>query len=267
MQSLADAGPLCRQLTAGDGPAVLVADFQTLNGTRRLSELLADSAGGRRIYQVDPLGALGGQRSYASVQDMAEESAAGFAAAESSDPADQQVFVVGHCSTTGLATRIANLLAGTRKVAAVLVGPTWPGNDHVTERFAEFQRKLGAGTGPCPDLDGDPADVVAGVEKIYRAGLEDMAAGLNLDPDNPSFTSVLATYRGWVAFLLACRNDQPVQVPAEAIPVSVLTAEPDFVLPGTSPGRCRVAALPPLERPDSVTPEVARLVLDQIAMR
>ncbi len=264
MQSSADAGPLCRQLTAGEGPAVLVADFQTLNGTRRLSELLADAATGQRIYQVDPLGALGGQRRYASLPEMAEESAAGFRAAEPSAATDNQVFVVGHCSTTGLGMRIANLVAGTRKVTAVLVEPTWPGDDHVTERFAEFQRKLSAGSNPCPDLDGDPWDCVVGVEKIYRAGLEELAAGLDLDPDNPSFTSVLGNYRGWVSFLLACRNDQPGPVPSDAVTVSVLTAEPGFVLPGTDPGRCQVVPTPPLERPDAVTPELAQLVLDQI---
>jgi hypothetical protein len=266
MQSSADAELLCRQLTAGEGPAVLVADFQTLNGTRRLSELLGDAAAGQRIYQVDPLGALTGKRLYVSLQDMADESTAGFRSFESPEATDQRVFVVGHCSATGLGMRVANLLADTREVTAILVQPTWPGTEHVTERFAEFQRKLGAGSGPCPDLEGDPWDCVEGIEKIYRAALVELAAGLNLDPDNPSFTSVLGTYRGWVSFLLACRNDQPAQAPSDAVTVSVLSSEPGFVFPGTSPGRCRVTPPPSLERPDAVTPELARLVLDQIAM-
>jgi hypothetical protein len=41
-------------------------------------------------------------------------------------------------------------------------------------------------------------------------------------------------------------------------------AHPGFVLPGSGPGRCRITPPPPAERPDAVTPDLARLVLDQI---
>ncbi|HST48392.1 hypothetical protein [Jatrophihabitans sp.] len=261
MRSSAEAGQICRQLTDGDGPAILVADFQAFNGAPRLSQLLSDAAPDRRIYQLDPLGALTGERRYAAVPEMAEESAAAF---ESSETSGQQVFVVGHCSATGLGIRVANLLAGTRDVTAVLVQPSWPGTEHVTERFAEFQGKLGASGRACPDLEGDPQDCVAGIEKIFRTGLVDLATRLDLDPDQPAFTDLLTTYRGWVSFLLACRNDQPAQIPADGVTVSVLTDEPGFVLPGTAPGRCRITPPPPLEKPDAVTPELAKLVLEQL---
>ncbi|MEO7260637.1 MAG: hypothetical protein ABI047_05185 [Jatrophihabitantaceae bacterium] len=264
MRSSTDAGPLCRQLTAGEGPAVLVADFQAFNGAPRLGQLLSDTAAGQRVYQLEPLGALSGERLYASLQEMADESAAAFCSFEASEATDQRVFVVGHCGATGLGMRIANLLAGAREVTAILVQPSWPGTEHVAARFAEFQGKLGADSSPCPDLEGDPWDCVAGIEKIFRAGLVELAAQLDLDPDHLSFTTLLGTYRGWVSFLLACRNDQPAQAPSDAVTVSVLTDEPDFVLPGTSPGRCRVTPPPPLDRPDAVTPELAKLVLDQI---
>jgi hypothetical protein len=267
MRSLADTGPSCRQLTTGDGAAILVADFQAFNGAPRLSRLLSDAAVGQRIYQVDPLGVLSGDRLYASLPELADESAAMFRSFESSEVTDQRVFVVSHCSATGLGMHIASRLVGAHEVTAILVQPTWPGTAHVTERFAEFQAKLGAGSRPCPGLEGDPWDWVAGIEQLMREELEALAARHGLGAATPALFQLLGSYRSWMSFLLACRNDQPAKAPSDGVSVQVLTGEPDFVLPGTGPGRCRITPPPPLERPDAVTPELAKLVLDQIMSR
>lgn len=264
MRSSADTGGICRRLTAGDGVAVVVADFQAFNGAPRLSQLLSDEAGDQRIYQVDPLGAVSGERRYASLAELADESVAMFRSAEPAGTTDRRVFVVGHCSATGLGVHIANRLAADREVTAVLVQPSWPGTEHIAERYAEFQGKLGAGGRPYPDLDGDPGQWVRDVERILRQGLAELAARLDLNPDSPAFTDLMVTYRSWLSFLLACRNDLPAKALCEAVPVSVLTDEPGFALPGATPGRCRITPPPPLERPDGVTPELARLVLDQV---
>ena len=264
MRPGAGTGGICSQLSSGDGAAILVADFQALNGAPRLSRLLSDAAAGQRVYQVDPRGALSGDRLYASLPELADETAASFRSGESSAAADQRVFVVSHCSAAGLSLRIASRLTGAREVTAILVQPTWPGKEHVTERFAEFQGKLGAGSPPCPDLDGDPWSCVAGMERLMKEGLAGLATRLGLRTAPLAFSELLVSYRTWLAFLLACRNDQPAKAPSYAVAVSVLTDEPDFILPGTGPGRCRITPPPPAEQPDAVTPDLAKLVLDQV---
>jgi hypothetical protein len=72
-----------------------------------------------------------------------------------------------------MSLRIAGRLSGAREVAVTLVQPTWPGTGHVTERFAEFhEKRLGLGEVPL------------------------------------AFCELLASYRTWLAFLLACREER-----------------------------------------------------------
>jgi hypothetical protein len=268
MPSVAATGRICTPLSPGDGAAVLVADFKALNGEPRLSKLICDVAVGRRIYQIDPRGAVSGDRLYASLPELADEAVASFRSCESPAPtprADQRVFIVSHCSAVDLSLQIASRLADTHAVSAVLVRPTWPGtSENIAARFAEFQGKFGAGHRPCPDLDGDPWSCVAEMEQLMRAGLTAVAARLGLDAAPPAFAELLVTYRSWLSFLLACRNDQPARPPSAAVALSVLTDEPDFTLPATDPGRCRIVPTPPAEHPDAMTPELAQLVLDQV---
>ena len=264
MQAVVGTRPLCSRLGSGDGAAILVADFQPLTTAPRLSRLISAAATGHPVYQVDPRGALSGDRLYATLPELAEETAAGFRAGDSSAGIDRRVFVVSHCSAAGLSLRIAELLSSDREVTAILVQPTWPGTEHVAERFAEFQGKLGGGSRPCPDLDGDPWSCIAEMERLMIGDLTELATRLGLGAVPPAFTELRVSYRTWLAFLLACRNDQPVEAPSAAVAVSVLTDEPGFVLPGAAPGRCRITPPPPAERPDAVTPELATAVLDQI---
>ena len=263
MGPVAGTGQICSQLSSGDGAEVLVTDFQALNGAPRLSQLLADAATDQRIHQVDPRGALSGDRLYASLADLADDAAATFRA-ESSAATGERLFVVSHCSAAALSLRIAGHLSAAREVTAILVQPTWPGTEHVVQGFSEFQAKLGAGGQPCPDLDGDPWSCVAVMEQLMRAELAELAKRHGLDTAPLAFTELLVSYRTWLAFLLACRNDQPAEPPSDAVAVTVLTDDPHFVLPGAGPGRCRITPPPPADRPDDVTPELARLVLDQI---
>ena len=261
MQAVVGTRPLCSRLRSGDGPAVLVADFQPLTAAPRLSRLISDAAAGHPVHQVDPRGALSGDRLYAGLPELADEAAAAF---RSGTAADRRVFVVGHCSAAALALRIADRLAGERDVTAVLVQPTWPGTAHVTERLAEFQGKLGLGARPSPDLDGDPWSCVAAMEQLMSEGLAGLATRLGLGTAPLAFSELLVSYRTWLAFLLACRNDRPVAVPSDSVAISVLTDEPEFVVPGAVPGRCRITPPPFGEGPDAVTPELAEHVLDQI---
>lgn len=267
MQAVVGTQPLCSRLSAGDGAAVLVADFQPLTAAPRLSRLVSDAAAGHSVYQVDPRGALSGDRLYAALPELAEETAATFLATEPPVAAGRPVFVVGHCSAAALSLRVAELLAGDREVTAILVQPSWPGDDHVTERFAEFQGKLGVGSQPCPDLDGDPWTTITGMEQLMTDGLAAVAKRLGLGKPPLAFSELQVSYRTWLAFLLACRNDHPVQVPSAAVAIEVLSDDPDFVLPGSAADRCRITPPPPADRPDAVTPELAKHVLDLVNNR
>jgi hypothetical protein len=254
---------MCSQLSSGDGAAVLVTDFQALNGERRLSQLLGDAAAGERVYQIDPRGAVSGDRLYASLPDMAAETAAIFRSSESPAATDR-VFIVSHCSAAGLSLQVASQLAGAREVTAILVEPTWPDTEDVIGRFAEFQGKLGPQRRPCPDLDGDPWSCVAVMEQLMREDLAGLAKRLGLDAAPPAFSELLGAYRTWLAYLLACRNALPAAAPSDAVAMTVLSNEPDFIVPGTDPGRCRITPPPPADQPDAVTPELVEQLLDQI---
>lgn len=150
MQAVVGTQPLCSRLSSGDGAAILVADFQPLNAAPRLSRLLGDAAAGHSVYQVDPRGALSGERLYAALPELAEETAAAFRSGESSGASDGRVFVVGHCSAAALSLQIAARLAGERQATAILVQPTWPGTDHVAECFAEFRESWAWALAPPP---------------------------------------------------------------------------------------------------------------------
>jgi hypothetical protein len=264
MQAVVGTKPLCSRLSSGDGAAILVADFQPLTAAPRLSSLVGDAASGHSVYRVDPRGALSGDRLYAAQPDLADEAAAAFRAEQEPAAQDRRVFVVAHCSSAALSLRIADRLAGPWQATAVLVQPTWPDTDHVAGIFAEFQGKLGAAGRPCPDLDGDPWSCIGRMERLMSEDLAAMAARLGLGKAPAAFSELLVSYRTWLAFLLACRNDRPVKAPRGAVTVSALTDQPGFVLPGSVPGRCRVTPPPPSDRPDAATPELAALVLDEV---
>nr|WSW64778.1 hypothetical protein OG461_00440 [Streptomyces sp. NBC_00995]WSW71175.1 hypothetical protein OG461_36100 [Streptomyces sp. NBC_00995] len=264
MRAVLDTQPLCSRLTSGDGAAVLVCDFQPLTAAPRLSRLIADAASGHPVHQVDPRGALSGDRLHATLPELADEAAAAFRAGEDPAAPARPVFVVAHCSAAALSLRIADRLAGDRDVTAILVQPTWPDTAHVNEIFAEFQGKLGTVRRPPPDLDGDPLSCVAAMEQLMSEDLAALAARLGLSKAPLAFSELLVSYRTWLAFLLACRNDQPVTVPSGAVAITALTDEPGFVLPGSVAERCRTKLPPPANRPDAVSPELAASVLAEV---
>jgi len=255
---------ILQQLAAGDAEPVLVADFPAFSVTPRLSELLGARAEGRPVYQIDPLGALSQDRLYLPLSELAAAYADAFL---SCAPADGRVFVVGHCSAAALSLHIAKLLASAREVTAILLRPTWPGEENIRTLFAEFQANLGAANRPCPDLDRDPCRAVARMAQILRDEMIAVAVSRGLGESTDAFSDLLAWYRAWLAFLLACRNDSPISWVTEAAAVKVLTDAPAGVaVPGLSPDAYHISRLPILDQ-EAATPELAEFVLAQIASR
>jgi hypothetical protein len=255
---------ILRQLAAGTGQPVLVADFQAFSSAPRLSDLVSGRTEDRPVYQVDPLDALSQDRPYISLTDLAAEADAWFTR---SQPADGPAVVVGYCSAAGLSVHIAALLARSRPATAVLLRPSWPGTETITGTFATLAAGLGAPGLPCPDLDGDPGQCVRRMEELLGAELTALAASQGLDGSAGTFSELLLTYRSWLAFLLACRNDSLAGGAwvSTVTAVTVLTETPDSVIiPGLPPGQFKVCPLPALDEDNPVTPEVAELLVAHI---
>jgi hypothetical protein len=255
---------IIRQLSAGGAEPVLVADFQPFSATPRISELLSGWDDGRPVYQIDPLAALSHDQLYISLPDLTAACAEAFL---SSQPAGGHIFVVGHCSAAALSLHLARLLESRREVTVILVRPSWPGEDVIRDRFAEFLANMGAANRPCPDLDGDPCSSVGRLEQVLRDELVLTAAAQGLDGSTGAFSDLLVRYRAWLAFLLACRNDPPGTWATETSTIRVLTDAPaDAAIPGLSPGACHVSRLPVLDHDYSLT-ELAEAVFAQLPTR
>jgi hypothetical protein len=260
-----DSGEVLRPLIAGVAQPVLVADFQAFSSAPRLSHMIGARAEGRPVYQVDPLDALSRDRLYAPLAELAAETVAAFLR---SQPADGPAVVVGYCSAAALAVHIAALLARSREAAAVLLRPSWPGTEVIEEQFATLAANVGAPRLSCPGLDGDPDRCVRRMAELLRAEMAALVTSKGLDGSDEIFGELLLTYRSWLAFLLACRNDSPAGWAGGSPAVTVLTEAPDTVtVPGLSPGDFEVCPLPVLDEDDPVTAEVADLLVARIADR
>ncbi|HZR50594.1 MAG TPA: hypothetical protein VFB06_13860 [Streptosporangiaceae bacterium] len=250
---------ILERLVAGAAKPVLVADFQAFSSAPRLSHMVSGRAAGRPVYQVDPLDALSQDRPYIPLADLAAEAVGSFT---SSQPADGPVFVIGYCSAAALSVRIATLLARSREAIAVLLRPSWPDAKSIEEQFAMLAANVGARQLSCPELDGDPVSCVRRMEELLGAELAALVTAQGLDASADTFGELLLTYRSWLAFLLACRNDSPANGAAE---VRVLTEAPDNAsVPGLPPGDFKVSALPALDGDNPVTPEVVERVVAEL---
>ena len=256
---------IVQRLVAGSANPVLVADFQAFSSAPRLSHLISARAEGRPVYQVDPLDALSQDRPYIPLADLAAEAAGSFARFQ---PPDGPTFVIGYCSAAALAVRIAALLARSREVTAVLLRPSWPGTETIEDQFATLAANVGARQLPCPDLDDDPDRCVRRMAELFRATMAALVTGKGLDGSDDIFGELLLTYRSWLAFLLACRNDSLAGWAGGTTAVTVLTEAPDrATVPGLPRGGFEVSPLPVLDDDNPVTPEVIELLVAQIADR
>jgi hypothetical protein len=254
---------ILQQITAGDAGPVLVADFQAFSSAPRLSHLISTRAQGRPVYQVDPLNALSGDRAYMSLADMAAEAAEELGRSE---PANGPASVIGYCSAAALALHVATLLARSQPTVAVLLRPSWPDEEMITTQFATLVANLRTSARPNPVLDDDPGECVTRMEQVLRSDMAAMAASQGLEGSEDTFAELLMTYRSWLAFLLACRNDPRSAWADGGAEVTVLTELPEPSVPRLSPSAVKHERLPEPGDKNPVTPEVVDLVVAQITI-
>jgi hypothetical protein len=253
---------ILRRLSTGEADPILVVDFQALSSAPRLSEMLSECVAGQPVFQIDPVGVLSGARLYVSLPELAAACADEFL---SSGADHGRVFVVGHCSASALALRVADLLASTRSVTAVLVLPVWPDDELVRTMFARFFARFGPATRRCPDLDADPCLVVSAMEQVFREEIMGLAASRGLTGSVGAFFDLLVWYRGWLAFLLACRNDTAIERAVGRASVTVLSDSPSTVaVAGLSKDAYRVCELAE-HQTGAVTHELAGRVAAHLA--
>src|SRR6185437_47128 len=201
-------------------------------------------------------------RAYMSLADMAAEAAEEFGRSE---PADGPASVIGYCSAAALALHVATLLARSRPTVAVLLRPSWPDTEMITRQFATLVAHLRTSGRSSPVLDGDPGECVANIEQVLRADVAAMAASQGLEDAEDTFAELLMTYRSWLAFLLACRNDPRSAWADGGAAVTVLSEHPGAPVPRLSPRAVKYEQLlfaPGDQNP--VTPEVIDLVIAQV---
>lgn len=248
---------ILRRLSTGEANPMLVADFQAMSMAPRLSEMLSELVHGQPVFQIDPVRMLSGTRLYLPLPELVAACADELL---SSGADDSRVLVAGHCTAAPLALRVADLLAPARSVTAVLVNPSWPDDDHVTAKFAEFLSRFGTANRPCPDLDADPCLVVSAMEQVFREEMTALAASRGLAGSAAAFSDLLVWYRAWLAFLLAARNDASMEWAAGRAAVTVLTDSPSAVtVPGLSKDAYRVFELS-AQPAGTVTRELAEIV-------
>jgi hypothetical protein len=247
------------RLTVGDGRPLLVADFQPFSSAPRLSTLISGCAHGHPVFRLDPLAALsaGGYRPL-------DACAADFAGQYAAAADDRPVTVVGYCTAPALALRVGARLARTREVRAVLVRPEWPDTAWLVEQFAAFREDLGARPGPTPSLDGGEAQVIDAMTDVLRGDLAALAERRGLGAIPGALDELLAGYRGWLGFLLACAADPAAPPPAAAaLDIRVLTdpAGGGAELPPPWPSASRIERSPWAAPGTPASAELAALVL------
>lgn len=251
-----------RRLSTGAADPILVADFQSMSMAPRLSEMLSESVQGRPVFQIDPVGVLSGTRLYAPLEELAAECVEEFLR---SDAAHGHALVIGHCSASALSLRVADQLAARMPVTAVLLQPAWVDDELVTEKFVEYLSKFGPTTRACPDLDGDPGQVVTAFEQLFRDEIDALAQSRNLAGAMGAFEDLLVWYRGWLAFLLACRNDTSLDAAVGRAAVTVLSDSPsEITVPGLAKDAYEIRELPSPQPAGPVTAELAKLVAEHV---
>jgi hypothetical protein len=265
MASATSTKTILHQLTEGDAEPVLVAEFQAWTTAPRLSRLLSERAAGHPVYQIDPVGVLSGDRLYLPLPDLAAACVEEFLAC---GPPGGRVFIAGHCSASALSLHVARRLKESRDVTAILVGPAWPDEEQVRNRFAEALSNFRVPGRPCPDLDGDPAAAVARMEHVLKEELDALAARRGLNGAAKAFAELLAWHRAWLAFLLACHNGPPMAWATATTELIVLTGSTGgHSVPGLSHDAYQLYQAPILREQDPITPELAESVLAQITRR
>ncbi|MEV4118620.1 hypothetical protein [Micromonospora sp. NPDC049645] len=253
-----------QRLSGGEANPILVADFQALSMAPRLSEMLSENVQGRPVFQIDPIGALSGTRLYIPLPELAAACVDEFLR---SGADNGHVFVIGHCSSSALSLRVADMLASSRPVTALLVQPGWPDDELVQEKFDEYLSKFGPATRSCPDLDGDPSTVVAAMEQVFRDEVTALAANRDLGGTMGAFSDLIVWYRGWLAFLLACRNDTSIEGALGRAAVTVLSDSPSTVeVKGLNRDAYQVVELPMPQPAGPIVPELAEFIATQVSL-
>ncbi|SRR6266705_859558 len=254
------AEPMFERLTADGAEPVFVADFQRVSSTPRFGELLSVGHSGHPVYQADPVGYLAARSGYQPLAELAELYASAFLG---TGAVERAVTVVGYCSAAALSLRIAERLARSCEVRAILVRPAWPDDVMIDSEFARLRVNLGAAKTACPDLATDNASILRRMEQLLRADLRTMITARNLHEPSVLASGLHARSLAWLSFLLACRED--VKAPWRGVPAPEVVTLPagDALVPWIDPGAYPVTRISAADEGEEADRMLADLVLSR----
>ncbi|WP_155372818.1 hypothetical protein [Catellatospora vulcania] len=253
-----------RRLGHGSADPVFVIDFPTYSAAPRLSQMLTGRLGERPLYQVDPLRPLLDGPVFLPLDALAEQYAARIADLRGSG---DRPTVVGFCSAGDLALRVAGRLgrATPRGVDVLLVRPASQDRAAAFATFREYLFGLGQADPPAPDGSRSAGDLVAWMGAHLEQALARLAVQHGLATADEAFTELLARYRAWLSFVLACADARPAQLPSWVDVVSIEGTSPGPVVPMDPPREYGLMRLPLLDADDILVPELADLVAGHLA--
>ncbi|MFE3186553.1 hypothetical protein ACFXKR_37710 [Streptomyces violascens] len=199
MRTPSDGHLRVKPVAAGSRQDVVVFEFGEVGTSRRLSESLAKSGDGSAIHAIDPIADIARSPGYVVLPELAERYARMLAGLRQDGP----LVVVGHCSASVLALRVAALLRADR---TVLVQPTKPDLPLIRSEYARIRQGLAVDE-PDTTLNLDEADTPSDLyDRLDQALVPDeaaWAAGRGVSATSPALTFIVNRHRAWLSALLS----------------------------------------------------------------
>ncbi|MFE6311712.1 hypothetical protein [Streptomyces rochei] len=220
----------------GAGGTVLVIDFSTMSAERDAADVVKEAFPGRPVWRIDPVVALTAEASPLDLDQMASRVERGLAEAGL-----EPELVVGYCSGTPLAMRVADRLDQGQGVPLVLLAPGFPAWEHVESDLANILRTMGVPSATPPRLPREAVSARAWVTTTVDDAIGIAIGALGLAEDEAAvLTGELAPrYKSWLGYL-----------------ISIVTAK----IPAVETDLCVIEMPEKWSRPDGGWPAHARFV-------
>jgi hypothetical protein len=208
-------------LAKGDASAVAVVDFAEFTSRGTLAELICRDLPGHTVLRIDAVTAYDADD--LAVDQLSLDELARACARELRQ--DAPSLVVGYCSASSLAVRIAAELAGPGAApAVVLVEPTWLTPVHIRGELKSVRASLHASdeyTGPIDAASLSALLRADATRELTRQGLPDEEVEMCAE-------LLVARYDTWFGFLLMTLRDTEIPVGRQYDgPVTLLRGQAD----------------------------------------
>ncbi|MER6738267.1 hypothetical protein [Streptomyces puniciscabiei] len=259
MRTQPDGHLRVKPVAAGSRQSVFVFEFGEVGTTRRLSESLAKGGDDSAIYAIDPVADIARLPGYVVLPELAERYAGMVAGLHQDGP----LVVVGYCSASVLALRVAELLRADQTVRTVLVQPTKPDLPLIRGEYARIRQSLAVAEADAAvslDEADAPPDLYHRLDQALARDEAAWAVGRGVSGTSPALAFMASRHRAWLSVLLSSHEAvASTRCPDDALVVE--SAEQPGDWPDRSGGPRRV--FPPDAEADPLdNAELTELVLN-----